>query len=38
LSVGDSVVDELRFLAPEFKLADIDLTYNGIPAYEIGLA
>ncbi len=38
LAVGDSVVDELRFLAPEFKLADIDLTYNGIPAYEIGLA
>lgn len=38
LAVGDCVVDELRFLAPEFDLADIDLTYNGIPAYEIGLA
>ena len=38
LAVGDCVVDELKFLAPEFEMADIDLTYNGIPAYEIGLA
>jgi hypothetical protein len=38
LAVGDCVVDELKFLAPEFELADIDLTYNGIPAYEITLA
>ncbi|HOL88591.1 MAG TPA: hypothetical protein PK965_05125 [Anaerohalosphaeraceae bacterium] len=38
LAVGDCVVDELRFLTPEFNLADIDLTYNGIPAYQIGLA
>jgi glycosyltransferase involved in cell wall biosynthesis len=38
LAVGDCVVDELRFMAPEFDLADIDLTYNGIPAFEIGLA
>ncbi len=38
LAVGDCVVDELKFLAPEFEIADIDLTYNGIPAYEIGLA
>ncbi len=38
LAVGDCVVDELKFLAPEFEMADIDLTYNGIPAYEITLA
>jgi hypothetical protein len=38
LAVGDCVVDELKFLSPEFKIADIDLTYNGIPAYEITLA
>lgn len=38
LAVGDCVVEELKFLAPEFEIADIDLTYNGIPAYEIGLA
>jgi hypothetical protein len=38
LAVGDYVVDELRFLAPEFDLADIDLTYNGIPAYQISYA
>ncbi|MBN1124855.1 MAG: hypothetical protein JXA82_07600 [Sedimentisphaerales bacterium] len=38
LAVGDCVVDELRFMAPEFKIADIDLTYNGIPSYDIGLA
>ncbi|MBW8035511.1 MAG: hypothetical protein FVQ79_07740 [Planctomycetes bacterium] len=37
LAVGDYVVDELKFMAPEFKFADIDLTYNGIPAYEINL-
>jgi len=38
LAVGDCVVDELRFLAPEFRIADISLTYNGIPAWEITLA
>lgn len=38
LAVGDYVVDELRFMAPEFDTADIDLSYNGIPAYEISLA
>lgn len=38
LAVGDCVVEELKFLAPEFEIADIDLTYNGIPAYEISLA
>ncbi|MBN1787696.1 MAG: hypothetical protein JW806_04810 [Sedimentisphaerales bacterium] len=37
LAVGDYVAKELRFLAPEFKNADIELTYNGIPAYHIGL-
>ena len=38
LAVGDFVVDELRFMAPEFMHADIDLTYNGIPAYQISFA
>ena len=38
LGVGDYVLEELKFLAPEFELADIDLTYNGIPAYQISLA
>jgi glycosyltransferase involved in cell wall biosynthesis len=38
LAVGDYVVDELKFLAPEFDVADIDLTYNGIPAYQISYA
>jgi hypothetical protein len=37
LAVGDYVAKELRFLAPEFKTADIELAYNGIPAYHIGL-
>jgi len=31
------VVDELRFLAPEFENTSIDIVYNGIPAYEISL-
>jgi glycosyltransferase involved in cell wall biosynthesis len=34
-AVGDYVVKELRFLAPEFETADIDIVYNGIPAYKI---
>jgi len=38
LAVGDYVVDELRFLAPEFENANIDIVYNGIPAYQIGAA
>jgi len=38
LAVGDCVVDELKFMAPEFGVSDIDLTYNGIPAYDISLA
>ena len=37
-AVGDYVVSELRFLAPEFETADIDIVYNGIPAYQISLA
>lgn len=37
LAVGDSVVDELRFLAPEFANKPIDIVYNGIPACEISL-
>jgi hypothetical protein len=37
-AVGDYVVDELRFLAPEFEAADIDIVYNGIPAYQITVA
>ncbi len=37
-AVGDHVVSELRFLAPEFETADIDIVYNGIPAYQIRLA
>jgi hypothetical protein len=37
LAVGDYVVNELRFLAPEFTSKPIDIVYNGIPAYEISL-
>jgi hypothetical protein len=37
-AVGDFVADELRFLAPEFETAGINVVYNGVPAYEIGLA
>ncbi|MBL7188502.1 MAG: glycosyltransferase [Phycisphaerae bacterium] len=37
LAVGDCVVDELRFLASEFDAADIDIVYNGIPAYQISV-
>ena len=37
-AVGDYVGDELRFLAPEFETADIDIVYNGIPAYQISVA
>ncbi len=34
-AVGDYVADELRFLAPEFEAADIEIIYNGVPAYQI---
>jgi glycogen synthase len=37
-AVGDYVVSELRFLAPEFENAGIDRVYNGIPAYQISIA
>ncbi len=36
-AVGDYVVDELRFLAPEFESAKINIVYNGIPAYQISV-
>ncbi len=32
LAVGDRVVEELRFLGPEFAQRSIDLVYNGLPA------
>jgi len=37
-AVGDYVVSELRFLAPEFETVDVNIVYNGIPAYKISLA
>ena len=37
-AVGDYVVDELRFLSPEFATADIHIVYNGIPAYQVDVA
>ncbi|MHC4623386.1 MAG: glycosyltransferase family protein [Planctomycetota bacterium] len=37
-AVGDYVGEELRFLGPEFKTAMIDMVYNGIPAYRIGVS
>jgi hypothetical protein len=36
-AVGDYVMDELRFLAPEFENAEINIVYNGIPAYKISV-
>ena len=33
-AVGDYVVDEMRFLAPDFETAGIDIVYNGIPSYQ----
>ena len=36
-AVGDYVVSELRFLAPEFESVDINIVYNGIPAYQISV-
>ena len=35
LAVGDWVVEELRFLGPEFATCPIDLVYNGVPAAEL---
>ncbi len=37
-AVGDYVLRELRFLAPEFDTAPIEIVYNGIPAYQINTA
>ena len=37
LAVGDGVVEELRFLGPEFAPCPIDLVYNGIPTADISL-
>lgn len=34
-AVGDLVAEEMRFLAPDFETADINIVYNGVPAYEI---
>jgi hypothetical protein len=34
-AVGDYVMDELRFLAPQFENARINIVYNGIPACKI---
>jgi len=34
-AVGDYTAQELRFLGPEFENTDINVVYNGIPAYEI---
>lgn len=36
-AVGDYVVDELRFLAPQFENASINIVYNGIPSYQISV-
>ena len=37
LAVGDLVVEELRFLAPEFAARAIDLVYNGVPAKQLSM-
>jgi hypothetical protein len=37
LAVGDSVVDELRFMSPVLAQAHIDLVYNGLSSTEISL-
>jgi len=36
-SVGDSVIEEMRFLDRYFKTMEIDLVYNGIPAMPLSL-
>ena len=38
LAVGDWVVEELRFLGPEFAARPIDLVYNGVPAVDLSAA
>lgn len=34
-AVGDLIIRELRFLDPHFRTMDIDLVYNGIPAFQL---
>ena len=34
-AVGDYIIRELRFLDPHFSTKDIDLVYNGIPAFSL---
>jgi len=36
-AVGDFTANELKFLAPEFEDVEIDIVYNGIPAYQISV-
>lgn len=36
-AVGDYVIDELRFLDGAFKQKNIDLAYNGVPAFALSL-
>ena len=36
-AVGDYVVREMKFLDPHFATMDIDLVYNGIPAFSLTL-
>ena len=37
LAVGDRVVQEMRFLGPDWAQAEIDLVYNGVPNAKITL-
>jgi len=37
-AVGDYTAKELKFLSPEFETANINIVYNGIPAYQISTA
>jgi hypothetical protein len=36
-AVGDRIVEEMRFLGPDFAARNIDLVYNGVPSHEITL-
>lgn len=37
LAVGNYTAEELRFLSPAFETANINVVYNGVPAYETDL-
>ena len=37
-AVGDYVLKEMKFMAPQFEKANINIVYNGIPAYQISTA